>query len=181
MIGAVKSDAGFTLVEVLVALTIASMLLTAVGGLIAFAGALSQRTAHQNLVLDALVRIQSLSDQLEASRLEWSPRATADGADRYVLRTAEGAGIELWAIADTGKKSSVLLWGGTGVAAPGQVDLSAFQSSGLEAFIEAAGQTRWVAADRLGADTPRMLRISLADGHRKWFPILWVSQKVGVR
>jgi prepilin-type N-terminal cleavage/methylation domain-containing protein len=176
---AVKQDAGFTLVEVLVALVIASILLTAVGGLVAFAGALSQRSGQQHMVLDTLSNLQTLSDQFEAWPLAWAVSDFSGAEEEANLRTEGGAEVILQLREATTSTPAALAWRGEGIVAPGQISMAGFAEAKLEYFLTRRDPPRWVGAfDQLG-ETPSAIRLNLTDGRRQWVPVLWAAQRTG--
>ncbi len=176
---AAKQDAGFTLVEVLVALVIASILLTAVGGLVAFAAALSQRSGQQHAALDTLSNLQTLSDQLEAWPLSWIVSDIAGVEGEANLRTESGAEVILQFHQATTLTPAALAWRGEGIVAPGQISMAGFAEAKLEYFLTRRDPPRWVGAFDPLQETPSAIRLNLTDGRRHWVPVLWAAQRTG--
>lgn len=177
MATAVKQDAGFTLVEVLVALVIASILLTAVGGLVAFAGALSQRSRQQHMVLDTLSNLQTLSDQFEAWPLGWAVSDFSGAEGEANLRTEGGAEVILQFREATASTPAAISWRGEGVVAPGQISMAGFSEAKLEYFLTRREPPSWVGAFDQLEEAPSAIRLNLTDGRRQWVPVLWAAQR----
>lgn len=174
-------DAGFTLVEVLVALVIFGSVIVAIGGLISFAGSLRERTAQSDRIASALQRLESLRSALIESVGSPFDMALGDVAPRefdlvstlsqpslpvrvsLLDRAGESAPmVRLTYISDVGGQST-------------SVDLSEFDRASLDYLIESNGTAAW-ASTGSGSDFVAA-RLTLTRAQWIWTILLWVSPR----
>jgi len=166
-----RRDAGFTLLELLVALAISSLIVMGIGGLFAFAGDLKSRSERATAIQAALVDLRAIV-------------TTIAGSPPVILSAARRAGFELQLASAVGTTATIAVLsfhdGALFADYPtaGQmtsVDLSAFDGASIEYLVYSAQTPAWVSSDLVGADGVLGARINLRERHRHWPLVLWVS------
>jgi prepilin-type N-terminal cleavage/methylation domain-containing protein len=160
--------AGFSLVELLVALAIGSFAAIGIGGLVGFAGQLKERTASGEAAMAALNDIATLATELE--RLPRSAMTSADKG-RFEVIFASGApygertlSVEL----DEGG-----LRARTGGQAVGAASLAAFDTARFDYFAADADGVGWHPPEDLTGSGVLAARVVVTSGHRAWPFVLW--------
>jgi prepilin-type N-terminal cleavage/methylation domain-containing protein len=173
MTAALKSDGGFSLVEVLVGLAIASVVVMGIGGLMSLAISVRASADEGNRVQRALVDLQAI---LHLAR-EATDLNIAHVADfEFSLQPVGTVSDEAPAIVQTlslsegsGKTMLELVRGDRHSAA----DLSAFEAAGLE-YLTVDPDMKWQVADRIGAGHVIGARLRLQLRERVWRPLIWM-------
>lgn len=174
-------DAGFTLLEVLVALVLASLLMIAVGALFVFVGQLRDRVKTTGMIEQSLLDARAAGSVLSSwsSGLNKVSVATVDvtGFSIQRISAADGmtavARVTLRPSAD--RHASFLSISNSADTSPSSVDLSAFDTAEIEYLTSTAQSIAWVKPDQLGAAKPRAIRLDLTSNPRRWLVILWVD------
>ncbi len=161
-------DAGFSLIEVLVALVIASFVVMAIGGLYVLTGTLRSRATEAAQVEDTLVDLQGLQSALgddvaltiDAPRPDGftlAPSTTRTGRPLQLRLTAAPLRIDL-----------------TSTSRTSGVDLSPFAEAAIEYLVRGAdGRANW-GAGPVTSGQPLAARLRLALHGRVWRPLLWI-------
>jgi prepilin-type N-terminal cleavage/methylation domain-containing protein len=167
------ADAGFSLLEILVALAIASLVAMAIGGLFALTGTLRTRLSETAQLEAALVDVQGLAQLLSA---EIGLRLADPAADGFELvRPDPIAGNQPAPLAQLrlaqGKRLEV-----TQATRVATAEVVAFESTGLEYLVRApGGAMKWQPASAANSAAPIAVRLRLVLRDRVWRPLLWVS------
>lgn len=176
-----EGDAGFTLLEVLVALVLASLLMIAVGGLFVFVGQLHDRVKTTGLIEQSLLDARAAGAVLSSwsSGLNKVSITGIDPAGFSVQRISAADGTTAVARVTLGgsddKHAAFLGVSNSADAPPSSVDLSAFDTAEIEYLTSTAQSIAWVRTDQLGTAKLRAIRLDLTSNLRRWFVILWVD------
>lgn len=169
-----RGESGLSLVEVLVALAITSLLSMAVVWLLSTAARVRDVSELVGRSDQALIRLLGLS----ANLVQMEPQAVRVGGGGEIEISYEAVGtppytatVEIVRSAD----AEGLLLRATGATLPEVVvDLSAFESGTMEVFArdEAGGEWRETASWPLNTEVGG-IRLRLSSMSRTWFPVLW--------
>lgn len=159
------NDAGFSLVELLVAIAITSMVVLAIGGLLTLGVRVKDRGDEAMTVQIALMDVEALA-------------GLADGEVGFALAKPTDDGFELerrdgltWSMALAGE--AVELRRGERIS---RALLSAFERVSLEYLAVTGKAGAWVEARRIGATTASIaVRLRLQRGERVWRPLMWIA------
>jgi prepilin-type N-terminal cleavage/methylation domain-containing protein len=170
--------AGFSLVELLVALAVGSAIAVGLGGLLALAGELRSRTSDVAAVSSTLVDMETLALLLEHSRKGEITRFD-DTHFEIVLPPAgpRDAGALSIVVADRHITVSAGVNKASTEAAPptSSVDVSVFDMARFEYLLEDIGGARWAAAELTSDGAVLAVRAVLRRDHRTWPVVLWVQ------
>jgi prepilin-type N-terminal cleavage/methylation domain-containing protein len=163
-----QSAAGFSLVEMLMTLVIASSIAIGLGTMFSFASELRSRVEVVEAVQMALVDLAALALQVERfPRGDIAPlgdahveivAAATDGEQRFSIDLVDR---QLAVIPDQGTQRT------------GAVDLSAFEAVRFEYLLERDARFEW--SDAIAAEGTTILaaRIVLDQGNRSWPIVIW--------
>lgn len=169
---ATRPDAGFTIIELLVAVAIASLVVIGIGALFAIGATVRDRATDSAAVQAALIELQALASlaNSEVGLAIVTPseagfalqpaepgRSGLDGWRVQLVRPAAGARIEL----HRGNNAS-------------SVDLAAFDAVGIEYLVVGSQSVAWTAGASVGGADARAARLRLTLGPRVWRPLLWI-------
>lgn len=175
-------EAGFSLVEVLVALVVASMLALAVGGLIGFAIDLEDRSERSDKTIAAILDLEALrSAILEAagpSKGVAIDEARRSGFKLIAERDRQNIPmmIEILAAADARPAAINLTFGMADDATASTVDLSQFDTAMIDYLVSSAEILSWTGGDSVG-DVALAARLLVTQGTRQWAVPLWVVSR----
>lgn len=159
-------EAGFSLVEVLIAIAITSLVAMAAGGLLVLGVAARDR-------VDESIRI-------EASLLALGSLAALTGGEVWMgAESAENVGF---ALVGTDKRWQVDLSEGPSIALQqrertNRVDLSPFEDVSLEYLVRRGDGGAWVGAEAISSAELVAVRLRLASGRRVWRPLVWAASE----
>jgi hypothetical protein len=165
-----RVDAGFGILELLIAVAIGSLVIVAIGGLFAVGLEVRDRADLNAGVQATLIELQALAG-LAASDIGMIATSASPGGFALVgsidpnltvtvrLQTiAASARVEL----SRGDKTS-------------SVDLSVFEAAAIEYLATSSQPGRWSDAAGVGANQMRGARLRLTSGIRVWRPLLWIE------
>jgi prepilin-type N-terminal cleavage/methylation domain-containing protein len=174
-------DGGFSMVELLVALAISSLIVVGIGGLFAYSGELRSRSEQTTRIQAALIDLRSV-----ASVLRGLPQTVVEGRvpAGFELLHQPGQGTTE---ADRSSAARVYLQDTAffiQYQVSGQissVDLSPFDRAAIEYLVRPAQSPAWVSADQIGSQAILGVRLSLYERHRHWPLAIWMQniQHVG--
>ena len=181
MIGARASgpDAGFSLLEILVALVIASFVVMAIGGLFALTITLRARVAETSRVEASLVDVEGL-EQLLAGQIGLriaAPTAAGFGLVRpdQVADNVAKPLVHVRLSSDPGD-ANIQVTVATRVAT---AELVSFESAALEYLVPApSGDMNWETNRGSNSAAPVAVRLRLTLRDRVWRPLLWIGGSV---
>jgi Tfp pilus assembly protein FimT len=174
ILASLRDEQGLTVLELLVALVITSLLTMALGWSLSAAVDV-QRAAERSDKIDlALIRLAGLSANLRQSMVETA--VVGDGGEINIMYKEQlwpsfGVALQI----ATGPMGTVRTLRATGAAFPeASVSLATFDASTFEVFVEEAEHGEWRTIDEVPAKTPIFgIRLRLAAMARTWFPVLW--------
>jgi prepilin-type N-terminal cleavage/methylation domain-containing protein len=175
---AIDSEAGFSLVEVLVALVVIALLTVAVGSLIAFAVELKTRTETAQRLGGAVAQLEAFRNLL----IDVSGRAadiSIAGAhpESFELAGSRPGAIYLlvkMTLATTSTPQLLAVHFGKGPQARvTTVDLSAFDGSSIDYLSRQGDGLVWARAESVRG-APLASRLTVSYGTRQWSILLWV-------
>jgi prepilin-type N-terminal cleavage/methylation domain-containing protein len=169
-----RGSAGFSLVELLVALAVASAVIVGLGAIFVFAGELRSRTSEVAAVDSALVDVAVLGLQVERfakagivvkSRTQFDlvPLADADHVLSFTL-SSEDRSLDM--------DRPTLSFDGSPQRT--SVDVSVFDVAQFEYLLDDAGVPRWTAAESQPPTEVLAARLLLKKRHRTWPLVIWV-------
>ncbi|OEO31855.1 hypothetical protein VW23_014355 [Devosia insulae DS-56] len=174
-----RLDAGFTIVELLVAVAIASLLVIGIGALFAIGGQVRDRAADNAAVQAALIELQALATLAtsevglaiatpSAAGFALTPLETGrpelDGWEVRLTQAAPDLRLELR------RRSNV-----------SSVDLAAFDAVGIEYLVVDSQSPAWTGGASVAGAEARAVRLRLTLGSRVWRPLLWIPVTYTVR
>lgn len=173
-------DDGFGLVEVLMALAIASLVTIGTAGVLAFSRELHVRTVQAEVVEAAIMKLSTLAALVEGSL---PSRIDGTAYDRFGIE-ALGAMHPRTPIVRFALQGGQLLVGADGdqsqaVSPSSFVDLSAFDAAEFEYLVDSTEAFTWVTADQIGRASVLASRIVLIASHRRWPVVLWLAPLSG--
>jgi hypothetical protein len=168
--GASTHDSGFGILEVLVALAIASAAVVALGSLFHLAMRLSDTLSMSRRVHVALQDLQGVLGFLTEDRA-LEVRQGSPGSFVLTSRTTPGelASVDL----RKGPVSAELVISGPQLSA--RADLATFDEAQFE-YLErpSPGASRWIASSQ-SPGVPLAVRMKLRLGDRIWRPLIWIA------
>ncbi|MBI4924136.1 MAG: prepilin-type N-terminal cleavage/methylation domain-containing protein [Devosia nanyangense] len=171
-----SADAGFSILEVLVALAIASLVTMAIGGLFVLASTVHGRVDEAERVETALLDVQGLlriaSDAVDLM----IARPAADGFALVDANPGAGASPGNDQNLSLRSKRAELARPDSAAAA----DLSIFEKASLEYLTVAAEGAVWKSAETLGGGKPVAVRFRLQLHARVWRPLIWIASSLDV-
>lgn len=166
--GAHSRDAGFGLVELLVALAICSLIVLGIGGLLTFVGQLRDRsestTAVQRALLDLMAVASALSEPSGAGLVSVTP----SGFTLHVPPATPLATVTL----REGRLEVQYSRTENAIS----VDLSAFETASLEYLAISSQAADWRATLEL-PESPRAVRLHLTKRLWRWPLLLWIADR----
>lgn len=162
---------GFGVVELLVALVIASIIVVGIGALFTAAGNLQDRTNQTSRVMAALVDLQA-SATLASEETDLT--IVGPSANGFALRRASASSHDaqvIVAIALQGDQHFLELSRGARLSS---VDLSVFEQVSLEYFAPDAKARLWGDWNEVDSSIAAV-RLVLTLGSRVWRPLVWVG------
>lgn len=167
-----SSDDGFSLVEVIVALAILSVLVMAIGGLIQFGSQLQSRTAHEARIELALIDALALRSDL--GRWQTSgEQSVAPSSDGFILTKSDADAVKR-GITLAIDVENTLTVRSSGADVFSSVDLSVFESAQIE-YLSTVGESDWRGASAAGSEAVDAIRLVLTDEDRQWWAVLWIK------
>lgn len=172
---ATQSDRGFSVLEVLVALAIASTAMVALGALFQLAMRVSETIATSKRVHTALLDLQGVLDVLGETRDE-AHNTSGQSFDLTSPRDEDVAHITL--AAGGAENRELLITGSSGST---RADLTVFDEAKLEYLHRVEPATlRWVEAVP-ASDLVLAARLRLKLGERVWRPLVWIVSPIDRR
>lgn len=166
-------EAGFSLVEVLVAVAIISGLIMGIGALITNVAELSSRTEATSRIMAALIEVNTLRGLAGAEIAVTATRPTSIGFDLEPQPGGQRPPVpRKFFLNGAGAKVQLEYASGDARAA---VDLSIFEAISIEYFVPSAQTLLW-------QDTPldsaiAGARLVLRYGARVWRPLIWMRSE----
>lgn len=169
-----RGDAGFSIVELLVAIAITSLVVLAIGGLLTLGLKVRERADENMNIEAALVDLHALAT-LAGSEVGMSLRAAGD--EGFELERGETL---RWMVAlDEGPDAPAIeLRRGERASL---VELSGFEAVSLEYLVPMGAMADWVTPARTGGQPPLAARLRLSSGDRVWRPLVWIASDLGER
>jgi hypothetical protein len=175
-----SADAGFGILEVLVALAIASLVTMAIGGLLVLASTVHGRVDEAERVETALLDVQGLLRIATDSVGLMIVRPAADGFALVDASPVAGSSPaddqNLLLRSKDASKRVELARNGSAAAA----DLSIFEKASLEYLTVAAEGAVWKPAATIGGGKPVAARFRLQLHARVWRPVIWLASRLDV-
>lgn len=170
-----NEQAGFGLVELLVALAITSLIVVGIGGMFAFAGQLRDRSESTAAVQRTLLELFAISSALgerTGTRLTY---AAATGFDIEMSPTGgEARDVQLYARIVLAADRLDILY--TDANSSISVDLSAFETTRLEYFATSGQTVDWQPIwERSSA--PSAVRLLTTKASWQWPVMLWLADR----
>lgn len=167
-------EAGFSLVELLVALAITSFLVIAVGGLIRLSADARGRIEEAGRVEAALLDLRAISEALAGPKGPSIIRFDDSGFDLFAPPAQPSNGATMTArLAGTSGAMSIVL-DELASHRRSSVQLGAFETASLE-YLDASGPDYvWQSAAAAGR-SPAGVRLALSRGARVWRVLLWIG------
>lgn len=167
-----RSDAGFTIIELLVAVAIASLAVIGIGALFAIGSQVRDRTSDSAAVQATLIDLQALA-------------ALADSEVGLTVGTPSAVGFDLLPTEPNGRRSAGWQVRLVGAASDirvelrrandaTSVDLAAFDAVGIEYLVVGSPPPVWTGGASIGGADVRAARLRLVLGPRVWRPLLWI-------
>lgn len=163
-------DAGFGMVELLVALAICAALAVGAGGLISLGLKLRDRVELTTDVQRALLDLKAVGSELAGGA--WVGLGEAEAADFTLCRNAPGFAPALagtFSLTDRGVSYRT-------ASASSSADIGVFEARSLEYLVATADEQEWRAAGQLAGARPLAARLKLSLGARTWRVLLWMQQ-----
>lgn len=172
-------DAGFTIIELLVAVAIASLVLIGIGGLFAVGAQVRDRAADNAAVQSALIELQAL---LSLATSEVGLKAAAPADTGFALDVVAERRVELegWSVALQRPPSGPRVELQRG-ASTSSVDLTAYDAAALEYLVVSSDTPSWVSAVEVAGAEIRAVRLRLELGARVWRPLIWIPQSLALQ
>jgi prepilin-type N-terminal cleavage/methylation domain-containing protein len=175
-----SGTAGFSMIEMLIALAIASLVMIGVGGLVAFGVELRDRSILVADIERALLDLSAFSSLIEEAGFESVGSVGDDGfelAGRRNLPSQQGFGVRL--------AEGLLVVGPPGVSieaeqAAAMAALDRFDDARMDYLVQAGSRWHWEPARNTEDQRVRGARLILKQAHRSWPVVIWVEPK-GVR
>ena len=168
-----RSDAGFSIVELLVAVAIASLVIIAIGALFAVGLRVRDRAADNAAVQSTLIDLQVLT---EMATSEVGLEITEPSETEFRLEAVqEGrAGLVDWKALLVTSESRVRIELRRG-SNTSSVDLSAFDTTAIEYLVISSQAPSWTGGAGVGGSDVRAARLRLSLGQRVWRPLIWIA------
>lgn len=163
-------DAGFGMVELLVALAICAVLAMGAGSLITLGLKLRDRVELTTEVQEALLDLRAVSSAFAGGT--WVALGKTEGDTFQLCRSLPGQAAGLLGTFSLQSESAEYRT----ASASSMADISAFEARALEYLVVDAARQDWRAADELGGARPAAARLRLELGSRRWTMLLWMSQ-----
>lgn len=175
---ATDSTSGLSIIEVLVALAITSLLALALGGMIAAAMNLQSTSERLDDIEFALLRVAGMAGNFSHS----AASVKTVGEENYVGFSYALQGIpsytaSLKLVAANSENPKILEASGPNLPR-GEVELSNFDHVKIEVFTAESGS--WLDIAEVGGDQSISgVRLRLTALSRSWFPVIWSNSLVG--
>jgi prepilin-type N-terminal cleavage/methylation domain-containing protein len=171
------SDAGFTIIELLVAVAIASLVVIGIGGLFAIGSQVRSRAADNVAVQTALIDLQAMMS-LATSELGLAITTPSDAGFGLAVLERTRTGLEGWGVHLIRSPSNLEIELRRGNNAS-SVNLSAFDTATLEYLDVTSHSPKWVGVTGGQGDEVRAARLRLGLGARVWRPLIWIPSNYG--
>jgi prepilin-type N-terminal cleavage/methylation domain-containing protein len=168
----VPSDAGFSLLEMLAALAIASFVVLSIGGLLLIGVHLRDRDLESTKVATSLLELQTLF-LLTGGDLDRQIDGARDNGFALVPHSGQSVAHPLRLDLAANAESRALEF--VGIDETGVIDLTAFNAVSLQYLTLGAQSPHWVRAAELAAMAPIAARLILKLNQRVWRPLVWVA------
>lgn len=174
-----RPDAGFTVVELLVAVAIASLLVIGIGALFTIGAELRDRSADNAAVQAALIELQAIAT---LARSDVGLTIATPSETGFALIPAEASQTELagWEVRVTRHVPDLRLElrSRSNVSS---VDLAAFDAVGLEYLVVGSEAPAWTGGASIAGAEARAARLRLTLGSRVWRPLIWIPVTFDIR
>lgn len=170
--GRPQADAGFSIVELLVAVAIASLAVIAIGALFAVGLQVRDRAADNAAVQSTLIELQAL---MALATSEVGVELTAPSETDFALEAVQESRAELvnWGVQLTSApQARIELRRGSNASS---VDLSAFDTAVIEYLVVSSEAPSWTSGAGVGGSEARAARLRLSFGQRVWRPLIWIA------
>jgi len=158
------SSAGFSLVEVLVALAIVAGLMVGIGALTGTVTSRTARARDAETILTTLIEVEGAALSLGQSR-----------ADRLLVALPDRFDLSPDAHAKLTRSDQAMRFELDNASATSRLDLSVFDTASLE-YLSPSAASLWSATPPdLAAVTG--IRVILRHGSRTWRPLLWLRDR----
>jgi prepilin-type N-terminal cleavage/methylation domain-containing protein len=166
-----SAEAGFGMVELLVALAICAVLVMGAGSLISLGHQLRDRAEMAEQVQQAILDLRALGSVLGGGT--WVGLGDVRPRTFGLCHSGLGEGARLIGtfslLSDRASYRTA--------SAVSEADLSVFDTSSLEYLVSTPTQQDWRPADALAGMRPVAARLLLSLGTRKWRTLLWMERR----
>jgi prepilin-type N-terminal cleavage/methylation domain-containing protein len=174
-----RPDAGFSIIELLVAIAIASLVVIGIGALFAIGSQVRDRGTDSAAVQSALIDLQALAT-LATSEVGLTITTPSDAGFALTPLEAGRAGFEGWEVRLTRPSPEARLELRRGSNAS-SVDLATFDAVSIEYLVVGSQSTDWVGGASTAGTEIRAARLRLGLGARVWRPLIWIPLAYAVR
>lgn len=174
-----RPDAGFTIVELLVAVAIASLVVIGIGALFAIGTEVRGRAADNAAVQASLIELQALAG-LANSEVGLTITSPSEAGFALVPLQPGRSGLDGWRaqLIRAATAVRIELHRGSNVSS---VDLAAFDAVAIEYLVVGSSSADWTGGASVGGAAVQAARLRLALGSRVWRPLLWIPVTYTVR
>jgi prepilin-type N-terminal cleavage/methylation domain-containing protein len=162
------SDAGFALVEMLVALAIAALVSMAIGGLFVAVSSVRDRIAEAEEVQRALLDVEAVGQRVSQRMDVAMINPSVSGFD---LSQKDGDAVDHVVLDLRQRRSMRFVVGERQLTA----DLAQFTDVKLEYLLRVGAQLLWKQANALAGQSPLAARLRLGLKGRVWRPLVWAA------
>lgn len=174
-----RTDSGFTIVELLVAVAIASLVVIGIGALFAVGSQVRDRAKDSTAVQSALVELQALAT-LATSEVGLAIVTPSETGFALAPLEVGRAGLDGWEVQLIRASSDARLQLRRG-SNTSSVDLAAFDAVGIEYLVVGSQSADWVGGVSVAGTETRAARLRLGLGPRVWRPLIWIPLTYAVR
>lgn len=175
----VRPDAGFSIIELLVAVAIASLVVIGIGALFAIGSQVRDRSADSAAVQSALIELQAMAT-LATSEVGLTITAPSDAGFALTALEAGRTGFEGWDVRmiEVSPEARLELRRSSNTSS---VDLAAFDAVAIEYLVVGSQSMDWVGGTSTAGTEIRAARLRLSLGSRVWRPLIWIPLTYAVR
>lgn len=167
-----RPDAGFTIVELLVAVAIASLVVIGIGTLFAIGMQVRDRAAESAAVQSSLIELQALAG-LANSEVGLTITTPSEAGFALVPLQPGRSDLDGWRaqLIQAAPAVRIELRRGNNVSS---VDLAAFDAVSIEYLVVGSNSAAWIGGASFGGADVQAARLRLVLGSRVWRPLLWI-------